>query len=153
MNRFQRRRAAKLSTSQRRRVMTKKGPCVSMEYDLNQTLFDRHGKPLKRDEENALTADWVAVNALDMAIDDYATGKPANGAERNKRCRLASKILDAGGKPDLVPEEAAMMKEVVGMSYPPIIVGQFFKIVDDTGKKKADEKEEQPKTEESSGES
>lgn len=95
-----------------------------MKYDLSKVLTDRSGNAIVENEKE-VTAAWVAMNALDFASPD----EKLDGVHKAERWVLATKILNSAGKPDLTPEEACLIKELVGKRYHPIIVGQVYQLI------------------------
>jgi hypothetical protein len=95
-----------------------------MIFDLSKPLFDRAGHALA-DAHGPVTLATAIATALDTVANDK---EPLTGAEKMRRYRLASRILDA---PDAVPltlEDAALCKALVGDGYGPLIVGQIWSV-------------------------
>lgn len=75
----------------------------------------------------AITAELIACNALLMPRQEDVG---LSGDEKVKRYKLAVKINGAREPVELVAEEVAMLKKLVGIAYAPLIVGQFYELMD-----------------------
>ena len=119
-----------------------------MKINLNQVLVDLAGDSLKdrvakRDENGVVkdendkpimelvevTLNRLAANALLFPRKDESTGKPEVGDIVAKKYTLAVKCYTAE-EINLTPEEVVLIKECIALSYPPIVVGQSWAILD-----------------------
>ena len=65
----------------------------------------------------------LCINAL-MKEDTVA------GAEKMKRFLLARRIYDAEGDLDITVEEASLIKDLVGSTFAPIVVGRVYELLE-----------------------
>jgi len=97
-----------------------------MLVNVDGVLKSMSGETLK-DVVNGEAIDAKVKDALVNAI--LSPVQNEQGVEKVKKYELAKRIY-AGGDIDLVAEEVALIKERVGESYAPIIVGQLFELLD-----------------------
>jgi hypothetical protein len=97
-----------------------------MILDLSKPLLDRAGRVLS-DAHGPVTLATAIVTALDTVTPDK---EPLTGAEKMRRYRLASRILEAPSATPLTLEDAALCKALVGDGYGPLIVGQIWSVLE-----------------------
>jgi hypothetical protein len=97
-----------------------------MIFDLSKPLLDRAGRALT-DAHGPVTLATAIATALDTVTSDK---DPLTGAEKMRRYRLASRILDAPNAALLALEDAALCKALVGDGYGPLIVGQIWSVLE-----------------------
>lgn len=95
-----------------------------MIVNFDSNLPDLNGKPLPKNDKEALPLKDVCIEAL-MAM---VMEERVNGETKFKRYELALKI-NKGGEIDVTPEEATMLKERIGTMFGPAVVGPAFKIL------------------------
>lgn len=83
-------------------------------------LLDIDGAPLKEGEK-VIQARTIVVNALMSNNPQEAIG----GEEKARRYGLGI-LANKGGELDLTPEDIALLKDLIGKFYAPIIVGQIY---------------------------
>ncbi len=97
-----------------------------MNIKLDTTLVGIEGTPLKDEKGNETNYGLVITNALLTPLqgDDKMEGK--------KKAELFNiwfdKIKDQD-EAELTSEEVVVVKERIGMMYPPLIVGQMYKLL------------------------
>jgi hypothetical protein len=97
-----------------------------MILDLSKPLFDRAGRTLS-DAHGPVTLATAIATALDTVANDK---DPVTGAEKMRRYRLASRILESPSAVPLTLEDAALCKTLVGDGYGPLIVGQIWSVLE-----------------------
>ncbi|HEC63811.1 MAG TPA: hypothetical protein ENI23_00790 [bacterium] len=93
---------------------------------------------MKKKTYPVFTLRTCCVNVLTMNPTSER-GKPAvelTGKEKVGRYDFAKKIYDSKGLLDLEAEEITLLKDLIGKVYPPITVGQAYKILDPHSDKK-----------------
>lgn len=78
-------------------------------------------------EQHPITLAGIAVNALLAQHEDERT---LPGADKVKRYKLAQKIYDALGEMDVTAEDVALLKTLIGKTYPPLLVGLAWQILE-----------------------
>jgi hypothetical protein len=68
---------------------------------------------------------------IDALMDSTIGGKSVTGQQKLERYNLARDV-QKGGLVDFKPEELALLKELVGIKYTPIVVGQFYPWADNS---------------------
>ena len=94
-----------------------------MKVNFTKKLRNIDGKPIK-DKDGTITLSSISINALLAQTKEEVEGK-----EKVEQYDLALKIRD-NKDADLTVEEIAKIKELVGKIFPPLIVGQTFKMLD-----------------------
>lgn len=94
-----------------------------MKINFNTELKTIDGKSLNP----PATLKDAVVNALLSLLDDE---RHIPGEEKAKRWILATRIYSNPENVELTVEEVAMIKSLVGKAYPPLIVGQAWKILE-----------------------
>jgi len=89
--------------------------------DANGVVKDENDKPVLELVDVSLSK--LAANALLFPVKDD------KGEDKAKKYLLAVKCYGAE-EIDLTPEEAVLIKECISLSYPPIVVGQAWAILD-----------------------
>lgn len=113
-----------------------------MKINLNQVLVDLAGNPLqdripKRDENGVVKDEEgkPVLELVDVALNRLAANallfpvKEDKGEDKARKYLLAVKCYDAE-EIDLTAEEVVDIKACICLSYPPIVVGQSWKILD-----------------------
>lgn len=90
----------------------------------NDVIKNRDGSDIKIDSKIA-TLRECAIEAL---LTSYADEKP-DGIESAKRYALFQKI-DVDGEIDISSEDISLIKTLVGKRYPPLVVGQFYQLIE-----------------------
>lgn len=93
-----------------------------MKVDLNTLAQDLEGENILEGEKT-VTLGLIAKRALLADNSDKWSAK-----EKEERFDLMIKIKD-GGKLDITKDEAIMIEESVAKMFPPLISGQFSKLV------------------------
>jgi hypothetical protein len=96
----------------------------TMKVNFSAPMVDLDGKPILQGAEGSEPAQLkhVALIALGNASDP----KQPDDAAKKMRCfDLMVKIAN-GGELELTPEDAALIKEKIGIGYPPLIMGRAF---------------------------
>ena len=96
-----------------------------MKINFDQALKALDGQPIMN-ETQQVTLKTVTVNSLLALFQDEQN---LSGEEKAKRYVLATRIY-ANPDIDLVAEEIALIKKLIGKMYAPLIVGQCFNILD-----------------------
>ena len=101
--------------------------------------YDGDGK-VKRKKGKAITLRMVCERALlnpDVTI-DQRTGKmvqiPIDPTEKVHRYDLALQIHKADGLFDIGVDDIKLLKDLIGRKFPPLTVGQAYRILDPTTK-------------------
>jgi hypothetical protein len=97
-----------------------------MKVQVNKKLKNLDGSPiveLKDKKEVAIKIKEILVNSL------LVPKEKESGVEKVKKYELAKRI-HGGTVVDLKPEEIVLLKDSVGSSYAPLIVGQVFEMLD-----------------------
>lgn len=105
-----------------------------MKINFSVVMKTLKGEPIKnRDEQGKITGDLtladIAVNSLLGVNKD----EMIDGRKKQKRYNLAKKA-DVGGELELKPSEVSDLIDLIGKSYPPLIVGQAFELLGEIDK-------------------
>ncbi len=95
-----------------------------MKIDITQQLVGYNGEPIQNGA-SALTLRSVCCEALTAA---YPEEKLA-GEEKVRRFELA-RLLYAEDEPDVSVEDLALVKQLVGKGYGPVVVGPAWLLLD-----------------------
>lgn len=90
-----------------------------------KTGTDETGKDII--EQRPITLAGIAVNAL---LAQHEDERALAGADKVKRYKLAQKIHDAAGEMDVTAEDVALLKTLIGKTYPPLLVGLAWQILE-----------------------
>jgi len=108
-----------------------------MKIDVTQQLRSIEGEPLTTSETTCPQC-GQATEANPVTVRQVATGalmaqrrgeEETSGEEKVRYYALAVKIHDEDA-PDLRAEDVALVKELVGKSYGPLVVGQVWALLD-----------------------
>jgi hypothetical protein len=91
-----------------------------MKIAVDKVLIGIDGKSVKDTEGKEPTLKHIAVEAL-LAV--YRGEENLKGEEKLKRWLLATKIEMSNGLTEFTIEEVALIKELIGKAYGPLIVG------------------------------
>lgn len=95
--------------------------------DFSTKLVDLAGATIKDENGKDITLAIVCVNAL-TAI---ARGEEnMQGVEKVKRAKLAETIYLANGQLKLTAEQTALLKELIGRLYTPLVVMRAWDLLD-----------------------
>ena len=95
-----------------------------MKVDFAQVITNLLGEPMKQNQnDQPLTLGVVASNAL---LADFPN---TDAPTKVKRFKLAQRIF-GDGEVNLEVEEIAEIKKVIGMVYPPLIVGRAWEMIE-----------------------
>lgn len=97
-----------------------------MKIDFSQTFTDLDGTPIQADAQS-LTLGMVAVQALMAQFPDE---KELDGAEKLRRYKLALAIHGACAPLDVVVEDIASLKKLIGKAYGVLVVGQALPMLE-----------------------
>lgn len=86
--------------------------------EATKTGTDEAGKDII--EQRPITLAGIAVNAL---LAQHEDERALAGADKVKRYKLAQKIHDSTGEIEIMSEEVALLKTLIGKTYPPLLVG------------------------------
>lgn len=98
-----------------------------VKIDLNAPLLDVKGKPIKETADPASLDATLGTVALQALLGDYA-GEAPTGEAKAKRFKTALKVAP-GGCVEFSPEEIVELKKLIGLGYPPTIVGRSYEIL------------------------
>lgn len=98
-----------------------------MKLDVAQVLVGLDNKALQDDTGKDATLGGVCINALLTPAQDE---QPIAGTEKMTRFALANRINDSDGSLDLAVEDVALIKERIGILYPPLIVGLAWSLLE-----------------------
>ena len=101
---------------------------------LNSVILDLDNAVIKNDDEE-LTLKTVCINSLLGAYKD----EKIDGVGKNKRFILAMKLHDTD-EIDLKSEDIVLLKELIGNSYMPIVVGRAYALLENETKNDKDDK-------------
>jgi hypothetical protein len=96
-----------------------------MKVDFSALIKDLDGDPVKDGEKDA-TLGRVACTAL-MA--SYADEQNLVAEEKVKRFRLAE-IAAKGGEQELKVEDVALIKQLIGKAFAPLVVARAYDIIE-----------------------
>jgi hypothetical protein len=90
------------------------------------------GGVVKKADGKEMNLGEVMITALlNPATSPVAGAKPDDGAARSAKWQLAWKIdHEAGDDVELTVTEVAKIKELIGASFPPVVVGPAWMILD-----------------------
>ncbi len=98
-----------------------------MKIDFSAVLTDLDDKPLRESaDDEALTLGAAAVRAL---MNIYPGEENLSGTKKADRFVLASKIHKQTVV-EIRSDEAALIKELIGKAYGPVVVGRAFPLLD-----------------------
>lgn len=98
-----------------------------MKVDFSKVLTDLSGKALTEDGTPAsplVTLRAVTVTAV------LSPNIPATEIEKVERFKLATLVYASADAVPLTVEQVALIKKLIGIVYPPLIVGQSFAILE-----------------------
>lgn len=99
-----------------------------MKIDFDKVLLTLDGQQMQdKDSNEPLTLRKICVDAL-LVIDK---GETLSGEDKIKRYDLALNIYQ-GKKDSLSPEDAVLLRELIGKYYTTMVVGQVFPMLDDS---------------------
>lgn len=99
-----------------------------MKVNLNDTIKNLKGEPIKiRDTEENMTLKFLCMEAL---IGTYESEKSLSGGKKAERWQFATRLQSTVGNIDLKSEEISLLKELIGMAYTPLAVGQAWQLLD-----------------------
>ena len=97
------------------------------------SLKNLNDKVIKTREDVDMKIGDKAASLRECAIEALLAIYPEEkliGVESAKRYDLYKKI-DVSGDVDLTSEEITLIKTLVGKCYPPLVVGQFYKMIEE----------------------
>lgn len=94
-----------------------------MKINFEQKIFSIKGKPIKGNDGSDLDLETVCGSSL------LTAGQNLNGEASFKQYKLAKKI-SSGGEVEITVEEAAMIKDLVGKNWGPVVVGPVYEILE-----------------------
>jgi hypothetical protein len=97
-----------------------------MEINFGQTLKTLDGTQMQNDKKEPLTLRYVCESAL-LSMDPQAK---IGGPEKMKRYDLARKIHDGKDPVRVDAGEIVTLKEQIGETYLPLVVGQAYKMLE-----------------------
>lgn len=98
-----------------------------MKIDFSQQMCDIDGTPISNDKDDgAATLGLISVNALLAA---FADEQALPGTDKVRRYELARKVRK-GGVVEVTAEDAALIKQLIGKAYAPLVVGQAWGMLD-----------------------
>lgn len=99
----------------------------AMAIDFNQELKQLNGESFAdaSGKEQKTTLGSICEQAL---LANYPDEKELSGAEKFERWKLATKVK--GTDVSLSSEELTKLKMLVGKAFPPLVVGQAWKMLD-----------------------
>ena len=97
-----------------------------MLVNVNQVLKTMDGQTMKDNDGQGNAVDATVKMAIVNAI--LSPVKDESGIDKVKKYELAKKIFNAD-EVDLNEDEIKLIKERVGESFPPLIVGQIFELL------------------------
>lgn len=92
-----------------------------MKYNLDVVIKNLDGKPVKSDDK-----DLTVRKVCQMALLNPSGDDKANGKRSFDKFRLAQKLHDSKGEVELEAEDVTLIKELVGKSYVPLVVGRVY---------------------------
>lgn len=99
-----------------------------MEIDFNQILKQMDGTDiLDEKEKQPMLLKNICINALLIPLDPQ---ERIGGPEKMKRYDLAQKIYNTKNKLSVDAERITLLKKLVGDLYPPMIVGQVYRMLE-----------------------
>ena len=94
---------------------------------LGKGLVTLDGEVILDQKNEPATVRGVAIEALFATFKDEEN---LSGEEKLKRWELASKIKASSDPVELVVEEVALLKKLIGKAYGTLIVGQAWRILE-----------------------
>ena len=100
-----------------------------MKVNFAQVLEQLDGTPITGENNAPFTLSMCAVNALLQP-----TTQTIPPIEKVRRARVAERVYEAG-EIDISPEDIVLIRECIGVWYPPLIVMKAYRLLgDDDGK-------------------
>ena len=102
-----------------------------MLINCDEVLKGLDEEPLKektKDGEINLTLGGICVSAL-MNAPSASSAKPLTGEDKFRRCQLAQRLYK-GGERELSVGEAALLKELIGTRFAPVVIGATWPLLD-----------------------
>lgn len=96
-----------------------------MKINLNVPMLDMRGNPVIDANRSPLTLQNVCSDALGNYADQGMTG-----THKLQNFALGMKIAAAESEIELTVEELATIKDVVGKSYSPLVVGRLDELIE-----------------------
>jgi hypothetical protein len=96
-----------------------------MKVKIKQVLKNLDGTP-RFHEGNELTLRFVMIEALALPL----TNVQLSGLEKVRRATIATEIYKAENEIDLKIEDVAMIKDLIGIHFAPLIVKGAWEILD-----------------------
>lgn len=99
-----------------------------MKINLSQSLLDPNGTPIPESDlpnSKPVTLGSIVCQALLAQFQ----GDNSDGAEKHRRYKLWA-LVKNGGEQDFPAEEIAMVKQLIGKGWSPLIVGQCWEMLE-----------------------
>ena len=96
-----------------------------MKIDFSAVIKDLHGDAVKDGDKDA-TLGRVACTAL---LASYADEQSLAAEDKVKRFRLAE-VASKGGQQELAVEDVALLKQLIGKCFAPLVVGRAYDIIE-----------------------
>ena len=96
-----------------------------MRIDITQSLVGYNGEPVQNMAGVAFTLRAACCEALTAAYPD----EKLTGEEKVKRFELA-RLLYVEDEPDVSVEDLALIKQLIGKGYGPVVVGPVWLLLD-----------------------
>lgn len=96
-----------------------------MKIKINQALKNLDGTP-RFHEGNELTLGFVMIEALTLPLPHAQL----SGIEKVRRATIATEIFKAENEIELKIEDVAMIKDLIGAHFTPLVVKEAWEILD-----------------------
>lgn len=109
-----------------------------MNIDFSAILYDLEGNPIKKDIEEVdpdgklvkpATIATLGTLAVEALLAQFRDETSLSAIEKVRRFRLAESICNASSI-DIPIEDIALIKQLIGKAYPPLLVGRAFQIIE-----------------------
>lgn len=104
-----------------------------MKFNPEIIINNIDGKPVMRgipEDGGGTAVPWTIRTVCIEALMSDANPAKRTGLARYEAYRIARLVHDAAGTVDLKAEDVTLIKEAVGIAFPPVIVGPAFDILD-----------------------
>lgn len=98
-----------------------------MKVNFDTTLLTLDGKVVKSDVDGKKVSATLKSICVNVLMVSNPREKDLGGEEKLKRYELARKI-NAGGEIEVSAEDVALLKELVGYLYGPLVVGNVYSL-------------------------
>lgn len=100
-----------------------------MKIDFSKPILDLAGMPVKQTEAADSPDATLATVATGALMATFPDERELSGTDKAARFHLAMKLTN-GGDVDLKVEDVALLKNLIGKAFGPLVVGRAYDLLD-----------------------